>query len=65
MDTGVQIRPFLPLQEGGITPLWQRGARGDFLKHMSSLLWTPLQACSFAMLDISKKTILKRKRIWM
>ena len=28
-------------QKGGITPLWQRGAGGDFLKHMSSLLWTP------------------------
>ena len=25
----------------GISPLWQRGAGGDFLKHMSPLLWTP------------------------
>ena len=27
---------FFHLQKGGITPLWKRGARGDFLKHMSS-----------------------------
>jgi len=25
----------------GITPRWQRGARGDFLNNMSSQLWTP------------------------
>jgi len=26
MDTDDQILPALPLQKGGITPLWQRGA---------------------------------------
>ena len=52
MGTEDQILPSLPLpsgpeallgrrQKGGITPLWQRGARGDFLRDMSSLLWTP------------------------
>jgi hypothetical protein len=30
VDTEKQIPPALPLQKGGITPLWQRGARGDF-----------------------------------
>jgi hypothetical protein len=27
-----KIPPHLPFRKGGITPLWQRGARGDFLK---------------------------------
>jgi len=27
-----KIPPHLPFPKGGITPLWQRGARGDFLK---------------------------------
>jgi hypothetical protein len=25
-----KIPPHLPFSKGGITPLWQRGARGDF-----------------------------------
>jgi hypothetical protein len=31
----------LPFTKGGITPLWQRGVRGDLLNNMSSQLWTP------------------------
>jgi hypothetical protein len=30
MDTEDQIPPPLPLQKGGITPLWQRGGEGRF-----------------------------------
>ena len=36
-----KIPPHLPFPKGGITPLWQRGARGDFLANMSTQLWTP------------------------
>ena len=35
-----QIPPILPLQKGGISPLWQRGARGDFRNDLSSQLST-------------------------
>jgi hypothetical protein len=38
MDTGGKIPPYLPLQKGGIPPLWQRGVRGDFGKNMSNQL---------------------------
>ena len=31
----------LPLQKGGISPLWQRGVRGDFQNNMIAQLWTP------------------------
>ena len=41
MDTGDLIPPSLPLQKGGIPPLWQRGVRGDFWKNVSNQLWTP------------------------
>ena len=41
MDIEDQIPPPLPLQKGGITPLWQRGVRGDFQNNMSNQLWTP------------------------
>ena len=41
VDTEDQIPPSLPLQKGGIAPLWQRGVRGDFLKPMSLLLCAP------------------------
>jgi hypothetical protein len=27
--------------KGGITPLWKRGAGGDFWKMVSGQLWTP------------------------
>jgi hypothetical protein len=30
-----KIPPNLPFPKGGMTPLWQRGARGDFLMTMS------------------------------
>jgi hypothetical protein len=30
-----KIPPHLPFLKGGITPLWQRGARGDFILFMS------------------------------
>jgi len=30
-----EIPPYLPFPKGGITPLWQRGARGDFLMTIS------------------------------
>jgi len=29
MDIEDQIPPILPLQKGGISPLWQRGVGGD------------------------------------
>jgi len=29
------------LAPDGITPLWERGARGDFLSNMSTQLWIP------------------------
>ena len=41
MDILDKIPPNLPLQKGGITPLWQRGVRGDFQNAMSFQLWTP------------------------
>ena len=41
MDIGDQIPPLLPLQKGGIPPLWKRGVRGDFMKNVSAQLWTP------------------------
>jgi len=41
MDAEDQIPPILPLQKGGISPLWQRGAGGDFHNDMSFQLWTP------------------------
>ena len=41
MNVEDQIPPVLPLQKGGIPPLWQRGVGGDFRNHMPSQLWTP------------------------
>jgi hypothetical protein len=41
MDVEDQIPPALPFAKGGISPLWQRGVRGDFRKDMSFQLWTP------------------------
>ncbi len=41
MDVEHQIPPTLPLQKGGIPPLWKRGVRGDFYNNMSFQLWTP------------------------
>ncbi len=41
MDIKGQIPPFLPLQKGGIPPLWQGGVGGDFPNDVSSQLWTP------------------------
>ena len=41
MDIEDQIPPPLPLQKGGITPLWQRGVMGDFQNNMFFKLWTP------------------------
>src|SRR4030042_4735335 len=41
MDIEDQIPPSLALQKGGISPLWQRGVRGDFQNNMSAQLWTP------------------------
>jgi DNA-binding transcriptional MerR regulator len=32
-----QIPPDLPLTKGGITPLWKRGARGDFGDHVNTI----------------------------
>jgi hypothetical protein len=42
MDIEDQIIPPLPLQKGEISPLWQRGVRGDFHNNKSFQLWTPL-----------------------
>ncbi len=39
-----QIPPFLPLQKGGIPPLWKRGVRGDFDNDMSFQSLAPQQA---------------------
>ena len=44
-----KIPPNLPLLKGGITPLWQRGARGDFLMTMSIQFWDLLYVHSSAM----------------
>ncbi len=49
MNVEDEIPPTLPLQKGGIPPLWhpfpvfnrQRGVRGDFYNNMSFQLWTP------------------------
>jgi hypothetical protein len=42
MDARDQTPPMLPfIEKGGISPLWQRGAGGDFRNDMSSQLWTP------------------------
>ena len=35
MTSICKIPPTLPFPKGGITPLWQRGVRGDFLMPMS------------------------------
>ena len=32
--------PYLPLPKGGITPLWKRGERGDFIDDVNSILRT-------------------------
>jgi len=49
MDVEYQIPPILPLQKGGIFPLWQRGAGGDFRNDMIFRLLTPLSGnCVFA-----------------
>jgi hypothetical protein len=34
-----KIPPNLPLPKGGITPLWQRGERGDFPMLVSIQFW--------------------------
>ena len=33
-----KIPPHLPFPKGGITPLWQRGAGGDFAVDVNSIL---------------------------
>ncbi len=33
-----KIPPCLPLSKGGITPLWERGARGDLVQDVGSIL---------------------------
>ena len=37
-DIDHKIPPHLPLPKGGITPLWKRGARGDFIEDVCSIL---------------------------
>lgn len=38
MDVEDQIPPTLPLQKGGISPLWKRGVRGDFYNNYVFLI---------------------------
>ena len=48
----VEIPPNLPLRKGGVTPLWERGDRGDFI----SLLVIYIHSCKQLILQNITKT---------
>jgi hypothetical protein len=54
LDNSYKIPPHLPLPKGGfIPPLWQRGARGDFLISVISILKPIIFICLLAGLKIT------------